>query len=59
MHAHHLRRRARGRAQGFARVAPVVGELAAVQSTEAWDGRDGVAVEEDEFSLADIMADEL
>jgi len=37
----------------------VVGELAAVQSTEAWDGRDGVAVEEDEFSLADIMAVEL
>jgi hypothetical protein len=40
-------------------VAPVVGELAAVQPTEAWDGRDGVAVEEDEFSLEDIMADEL
>ena len=37
----------------------MVGELAAVQPTEAWDGRDGVAVEEDEFSLEDIMADEL
>ncbi|KAK9826486.1 hypothetical protein WJX81_004945 [Elliptochloris bilobata] len=44
--------------QGFARVGLVVGELAPVAPTEPWDGRDGIAVEEDEFSLDDIMADD-
>lgn len=35
----------------------VVGELAPVQAVKPWDGLDGDAVEEDEFSLDDIMAD--
>ena len=47
-----------GLRQGFARVGAVVGDLAVVHGTEPWDGRDGAAVEEDEFSLDDIMADD-
>jgi len=44
--------------QGFARVGAVAGELAKAQTTEPWDGRDGAAAEEDEFSLDDIMSDD-
>ena len=29
-----------------------------MQTIEPWDGRDGAAVEEDEFSLDDVMADD-
>ena len=47
-----------GLRQGFARVGAVVGELGGVQATKPWDGLDGDAVEEDEFSLDDIMADD-
>ena len=47
-----------GLRQGFARVGAVGGELGAVQATKRWDGLDGEAGEEDEFSLDDIMADD-
>ena len=49
---------ATGLRQGFARVGAVGGELGGVQATKPWDGLDGDAVEEDEFSLDDIMADD-
>lgn len=49
---------AMGLRQGFARVGAVVGDLGRVQATKPWDGLDGDAVEEDEFSLDDIMADD-
>ena len=38
---------------------PVQFVLSAVQSSEAWDGRDGEIVAEEEFSLDDIMGQEM
>ena len=45
--------------QGYERVADVEGALAAVETRDPWDGGDGQAVEEEEFSLDDIMNEEL
>jgi protein disulfide-isomerase A6 len=39
--------------------APVQDVLSTVQSSEAWDGKDGEIVAEEEFSLDDIMGQEL
>jgi len=35
------------------------GELAAVPTTRAWDGKDAVVEDEEEFDLSDIMGEEL
>lgn len=45
--------------QGFEQVAPVNGDVAAVVAADPWDGSDGVVVDEEEFSLDDIMGEEL
>ena len=45
--------------QGFERVLPISGPLADVVSTVPWDGSEGAPVEEDEFSLEDLMKEEL
>jgi protein disulfide-isomerase A6 len=38
-------------------ILPVDGALTVVQS-EPWDGKDGEIIEEDEFSLEDLMGDD-
>ena len=38
---------------------PLIGDLAQVATTTAWDGKDGKIEEVEEFSLDDIMGDEL
>jgi hypothetical protein len=45
--------------QGLERVEKVSGNLAELVDTEPWDGSDGEVVEEEEFSLEDIMKEEL
>ncbi len=45
-------------AQGFERVSPVEGELASVEARAPWDGKDGEGIEEEEFSLDDLMGDD-
>eukprot|EP00803_Ostreobium_quekettii_P001149 evm.model.scf_354.2 EVM.evm.TU.scf_354.2 scf_354:3633-5375(-) len=37
----------------------ITGELASIKTVNAWDGTAGVVADEDEFSLDDIMGDEL
>lgn len=44
--------------QEFARVQPLQGNLPTVVSTSPWDGGEGV-LQEEEFSLDDVMEDEL
>ncbi|KAK9811676.1 hypothetical protein WJX72_008165 [[Myrmecia] bisecta] len=41
------------------RVVPITDELASVQSTEPWDGKDAAVELEDEFSLEDLMKEDL
>lgn len=38
---------------------PLIGELAQAATISAWDGKDGKIEEVEEFSLDDIMGDEL
>jgi hypothetical protein len=38
---------------------PLVGDLATIATVEPWDGKDGKIEEVEEFSLDDIMGDEL
>lgn len=35
-----------------------LGSTLAIASTEPWDGKDAEVIEEDEFSLEDLMAEE-
>jgi hypothetical protein len=39
--------------------SPIRGELAQLKSIDPWDGKEAKVVEEEEFSLKDIMGDEL
>ena len=45
--------------RGYERVSPLVGSLAVPETTEAWDGQDAAVEAADEFSLDDIMNEEL
>lgn len=45
--------------QGFERVSSIEGALAELGTTSPWDGGEGQALEEDEFSLEDLMKEEL
>lgn len=45
-------------AQGVESVADVAGPLAAAEAREPWDGGEGAAAGEDEFSLEDLMGDD-
>lgn len=46
--------------QGYERVSAVEGgALPQIVSSSPWDGREGQAIEEDEFSLEDLMNEEL
>lgn len=44
--------------QGFERVTPVKGALAAVETITPWDGQDGHEPVEEEFDLAELMGDD-
>ena len=44
---------------GAARGVPLLGDLAQPATITAWDGKDGKVEEVEEFSLDDIMGDEL
>lgn len=44
---------------GAARGMPLMGDLAQPAKVAAWDGQDGKIEEVEEFSLDDIMGDEL
>lgn len=43
---------------GQERVEPVTGALAALTTTDPWDGKEGVLEVEEEFSLEDLMGKE-
>ena len=43
---------------GVQRATAVLGEVAKVETRDAWDGGDGQEVVEEEFDLADLMAEE-
>ncbi len=44
--------------QGYERVAEISGAVATIESRTPWDGGEGEAFIEDEFSLDDIMGDD-
>ena len=44
--------------QGRERVSSVLGSLPQLVDSDAWDGGEGSAPEEEEFSLEDLMADD-
>ena len=45
--------------QGFERVSSVDGSIPELETTDPWDGGEGVEVHEEEFSLEDLMKEEL
>ena len=45
--------------QGFERVSSVDGSIPELETTDPWDGGEGVEVQEEEFSLEDLMKEEL
>ena len=44
--------------QGRERVSSVLGSLPQLLDSDSWDGGEGSAQEEEEFSLEDLMADD-